>query len=343
MIEPMKRGLRWGYYLAFRARRGYGLPKTKERWEELYRRGRWDYLDSATELPHYMVAVGYTREFARPPSVLDVGCGHGRLLELLRAYPMRGYLGIDIAEEAIRRARRAAPPGAEFVVADYEEFVPEGPFDVILFNECLSYARDPAAVVHRYSGALAADGVIIVSMCYNWWQYPIWRTLEPDFETLHGASVTNEKGQVWHIRMLRARRARSARRSEDAAGELSDSAGAVPEYIGRRIPPIAAATARLPAPEESAPYVGEPGLPRDTAPLWQPVRTTALLVGTVLDDVLIGNFAERIERGAVADAFGRLWEFTRAFWPLVLMLAATAAAVLGLGAYAVVQLLDAAG
>lgn len=197
--------LRWCFYLAFRARRGYGLPKSKERWEHLYSTGHWDYLDSTAELPHYMVAVGYTREFSERPSVLDLGCGHGRVLELLRVYPIGRYLGLDLSEEAIRRAGHLARSDAEFVVGDFEHFVPPQRYDVILFNECLAYARDPADVMRRYAGALTPGGVIVVSMCYNWWQFPIWTSLVKDFATLHRTAVTNEKGQTWHVRVLRAR------------------------------------------------------------------------------------------------------------------------------------------
>lgn len=201
----IERGARWAYYLAFHARRGRGLPKSRERWEQLYQVGRWDYLDTTTELPHYMVAVGYAREFAQCPSVLDLGCGHGRLLELLRAYPIGRYLGVDISEEAVRRARAQAPADAQFAVGDYEDFLPASRFDVVMFNECLSYARDPAAVMRRYAGVVAPGGVIIVSMCYNWWQYPIWSSLAANFATLHATAVTNEKGQTWHVRVLRER------------------------------------------------------------------------------------------------------------------------------------------
>lgn len=201
----IERGARWAFYLAFHARGGRGLPKSRERWEELYQVGRWDYLDSVTELPHYMVAVGYAREFAQRPSVLDLGCGHGRLLELLRAYPLGNYLGVDISEEAVRRARAHAPPDAHFVVGNYEEFLPASRFEVVMFSECLSYARDPAAAMRRYAGVVAPGGVMIVSMCYNWWQYPIWSSLAAGFVTLHSAAVTNEKGQTWHVRVLRQR------------------------------------------------------------------------------------------------------------------------------------------
>lgn len=51
-------------------------------------------------------------------SVLDVGCGTGRLFELLRAQGYRGdYLGIDLAPSAIKLARQRFPD-ARFEVRD---------------------------------------------------------------------------------------------------------------------------------------------------------------------------------------------------------------------------------
>lgn len=332
------RGLRWASYLALRARRGHGLPKTKERWEELYQRGHWDYLNTAPELPHYMVAVGYILDVPRPPAVLDVGCGHGRLLDLLGRHSLSAYVGVDIAEDAIRRARRTAPPEARFVVADYEEFTPAGTFDVVVFNECLSYAPDPARTMQRYVNALADDGRFIVSLCYNWWQYPIWRSLARDFTTAHAASVTNELGQVWHIRMLHPRRRRhhgnhhgTLTRRDARRALLEDRQSA------RRV-----ATRRHEERGNGQP-AGSTSAGAVPVPLWHPVRATVLVAITLLDDLVVERLAARLERARRAADPHRLKEVIRSWWPIVLTAAASAAAALGLGAYALSQLLETAG
>ena len=64
-----------------------------------------------------------------PASIVEFGCGTGWLsLYLAR----RGYevLGVDISEDAVASARRAAETqnlgGIKFVASDYEEFSPAG-------------------------------------------------------------------------------------------------------------------------------------------------------------------------------------------------------------------------
>lgn len=195
--------LREARYFALHARRGRGRRHAADWWERQYRNGRWRYLDSASELAHYMVIVGYVQHFHSAPAILDVGCGHGRLFQLIGRHPYGSYLGIDIAGEAVRQAREYAAPRAEFVVADFEQYVPSARFDVIVFNESLYYAPEPAPLLERYAGALSDNGVIVVSMCHNWWQAPIWDAVARRFAVLHSTELTNERRQTWRVKVIR--------------------------------------------------------------------------------------------------------------------------------------------
>lgn len=195
--------LREARYFALDARRARGRRHAPAWWEQQYRAGRWEYLDGASELAHYMVIVGYILHFHPAPAILDVGCGHGRLFELLGRHIHAGYLGIDIAPEAVRQARERVPGGARFVVSDFEQFAPSEQFDVIVFNESLYYAPEPVALLEKYSRALTTNGVLVVSMCHNWWQAPIWSAVARRFAVLHSTEIRNEHGQTWHVRALR--------------------------------------------------------------------------------------------------------------------------------------------
>jgi 2-polyprenyl-3-methyl-5-hydroxy-6-metoxy-1,4-benzoquinol methylase len=183
--------------------RGRGMREPRSLWEEQYRSGQWNYLDSASEIAHYMVIVGYVQHFSPNPAILDVGCGHGRLFQLLHRYPFKSYLGVDFSADAIQRAQSLANGVARFERVNFEQFVPADRYDVIIFNESIYYAPRPETLLRRYMSALTSDGVMVVSMCQNRWQGSIWTMLESAAEIVHSSAVTSEKDLTWHVRVLR--------------------------------------------------------------------------------------------------------------------------------------------
>lgn len=143
------------------------VPKDRAAWDEQYAAHGWDFLAGLGEVAHYAVIMGYASYLRPGGSVLDVGCGEGVLHERLRAVGYAHYTGVDISTVAIEalRARTANDPDStrEFVAADADEFTPSRTYDVVVFNESLTYFPDPAATFRRYLGFLAEDGVAIVS------------------------------------------------------------------------------------------------------------------------------------------------------------------------------------
>lgn len=198
------------YFGVYRGARGYGFPKARAQWEDEYRSGQWDYLSSPEERPVQMVVLGYVVHHCSSPLVLDVGCGDGVLFGMMQRFPLAEYHGLDVSEEAIIRARTRmrsqsdapAIPRVLFSRGDFETFVPPRCYDVIVFNDSLMYADDPLRVLERFANHLAVGGVIVVSLCFNRWQFPIWKRLALEFRTLYGADVTNEAGLLWHVRVL---------------------------------------------------------------------------------------------------------------------------------------------
>lgn len=185
---------------------GVGRPQDKDKLDAQYVSGHWDRLDAASELPHYAVIAGYVRELCKSPRILDVGCGHGRLLQLMNGVEYAHYLGMDISVDAIRRARELGAPRAEFVVGNFDEQLPDGPFDVVIYNESLYYAKRPSEALDRTLRCLAPDGLIVVSMWRTWKNNLLWPRFARRFDTLHRCVVENERDQCWEIRVLRKKR-----------------------------------------------------------------------------------------------------------------------------------------
>jgi SAM-dependent methyltransferase len=145
------------------------VPKEPEAWDAQYSRGGWAFLSDLSELAHYAVIVGYADHLRPRGSVLDVGCGAGTLHERFRSVGYSHYTGVDISEVAVAdlRARVSLDPTAagttDFVAADADEFTPRRTYDLVIFNESLTYFPDPAATFRRYLGFLRPGGVAIVS------------------------------------------------------------------------------------------------------------------------------------------------------------------------------------
>lgn len=204
LATKIKRRLLYDYYLA---PRGYGFPVEREVWEQQYKDGAWDYLNSTDELAHYMVIVGYVHQLsksAKPsPSLLELGCGHGRLLELLAHLDFKSYLGVDLSAAALEQAESLGVGRAAFEAADFEQWqFAAGAYDIIILSEALYYARNPAAMLSRYLGALSAGGVFIVSLNRYGNYAAIWKKVEQSFGVIASTAVENIKGQVWDVKLL---------------------------------------------------------------------------------------------------------------------------------------------
>ncbi len=100
-------------------------------------------------------------------SALDVGCASGSMVRSPGA-DFLDYTGVDISSVAIDEARRLSP-GSRFHVAELQQYVPERGYDAIIFSEVLYYlsVADALSEYTRYSAALAANGIVAVSMKHD--------------------------------------------------------------------------------------------------------------------------------------------------------------------------------
>ena len=180
------------------------VPQSRESWDAQYRSGRWECLGRSDELARYSIIAGLLARYCPGGFVLDVGCGEGLLCDHFRPREDGGYLGIDLASAAIERAAPRVDAYTRFAVADAESFVPDRPFDAVVLNECLYYFHDPLGQAGRYLGALAPDGILVVSMFRSWRAAAVLRALRAMLPPAEELEVRHRKGK-WHLAVFRRR------------------------------------------------------------------------------------------------------------------------------------------
>ena len=169
-------------------------PESKDLWEEKYRSGRWEFMRELDEIPRYASVAALAHRLRPEGAILDIGCGEGLLQSHLAPFGYRRYLGIDLAEAAIEQAAGRADERTSFVAADAETFVPDGTFDVVIFNECVHYFRSPARSVAGYKRSLTPDGLLIISAFRTPRGDAIMRELVESYTVIEKTSIGNRKG-----------------------------------------------------------------------------------------------------------------------------------------------------
>jgi 2-polyprenyl-3-methyl-5-hydroxy-6-metoxy-1,4-benzoquinol methylase len=98
----------------------------------------------------------------RPPParVLDVGCGHGGFVALMR---WAGYdaTGLELSSWVVELARRTFDVPVLVGPLEEQSFA-EGSLDVIVLNDVVEHLPDPAATLERCAALLGPDGLLLV-------------------------------------------------------------------------------------------------------------------------------------------------------------------------------------
>jgi SAM-dependent methyltransferase len=99
--------------------------------------------------------------------VADFACGTGHALVLLaRAFPASTFIGYDLDEHAIARARAEASgaglTNVTFDVADVARLTVSRPFDVVFVFDALHDQVDPEAMLDRIHAALVPGGLLFL-------------------------------------------------------------------------------------------------------------------------------------------------------------------------------------
>ena len=159
-------------------------------WDTEYSNGKWDCL---SDMPADIL-YPHVEKYGANGSILDIGCGPGATADHVKGY--MSYLGVDISEVCVEKARERVPR-AKFIVGNITTYFPEFLYDVIILADALYYVPKGRldTVLDRLLDHLTPDGVIIVRTRDDVGRHkPLLRKLESDFVIL-------EKHLYWEDRL----------------------------------------------------------------------------------------------------------------------------------------------
>jgi SAM-dependent methyltransferase len=148
--------------------KAYGPTSVKKFfWDREYSSERWAFAYNTVGdcvYPHL-------ERHAADGSILDIGCGSGNTATEMAETSYRSYLGVDISEAALAKARRRSEECGRqgknrFECGDFLTYVPTGQYDVILFRESMYHVplSKVKETLDRYAAYLKEGGVIIVRL-----------------------------------------------------------------------------------------------------------------------------------------------------------------------------------
>ncbi len=115
---------------------------------------------------HEMLADYYNMAISPGASGLEVGCGEGRLLNLLNG---QRRVGVDLSERAVAVASERFP-GITFLVQAGETLVLNEKFDFIVVSETVNYAADVQLLLERLHKVSHPQTRLLVNFFNNLWQ-----------------------------------------------------------------------------------------------------------------------------------------------------------------------------
>lgn len=146
----------------------FGPADTKKLlWDKEFAGGHWDFIDDTSGDCVY----SYLETYSRNGAILDLGCGPGNTANELSEHSYRTYMGVDISDAALSKARKRTEESGRanntrFELGDFLSYSPSQHVDVILFRESLYHVplRKVKNMLRRYSQHLRAGGVFIVRL-----------------------------------------------------------------------------------------------------------------------------------------------------------------------------------
>jgi len=110
---------------------------------------------------------GLTEQLRGGIRLADIACGTGHALVVLaREFPASTFVGYDLDDVAIARARAEAASArldnVTFEVCDVAKLRPDQPFDAVIVFDAIHDQVDPVAVLDHICEALTPDGIFLM-------------------------------------------------------------------------------------------------------------------------------------------------------------------------------------
>lgn len=148
--------------------KAYGPTSIKKYfWDKEYSSERWAFAYNTVGDCVYPHLERHTAD----GSILDIGCGSGNTATEMAETSYRSYLGVDVSEAALAKARRRSEECGRqdknrFECGDFLTYVPTGQYDVILFRESMYHVplSKVKETLDRYSVYLKDGGVFVVRL-----------------------------------------------------------------------------------------------------------------------------------------------------------------------------------
>lgn len=123
----------------------------------------WEY-SKANRFP---ILFGLMDQYGVDGRMLEMGCGEGILSDGIRSRFKDDYIGIDVSEVAISRARKSHRnrKGMLWIVGDVSSYAFKIRFDMIVASDVYPYLNDILDFHRKTVGLLNKGGVLIATSC----------------------------------------------------------------------------------------------------------------------------------------------------------------------------------
>ena len=109
-------------------------------------------------------------------AVIDIGCGDGRLLDILRFSCPRDWQlhGIDWSEKAINRVNAKGYFGRSGDISRIDLSDWQGKFDLVLMHQLIEHVRNPREILKKVAGIIKTGGILsIETPDINCWDFQL--------------------------------------------------------------------------------------------------------------------------------------------------------------------------